>query len=111
MYRTWQATLLTCAAMALALMPRCVCDDPNLGQIPKPDIEVVDVTSGTTNASAPFVIDFGAVDIGGQLERAVRVRNIGTGQLKVTSFRLVESGLDENVCAGLHRGFGFVSQA
>ncbi|MBN2357847.1 MAG: choice-of-anchor D domain-containing protein [Deltaproteobacteria bacterium] len=111
MDRTRWVTQFASALLALALMPRCMCDDPNLSQIPKPDIEVVDVTTGTTNQAVPFIIDFGAVDIGGQLERTVRVRNAGNGQLQVSSLRLLDSDLDETVCPGLHRAFGFVSQA
>lgn len=93
---------------------RCDCDDPSLSGIPKPEIDVVDVETGTSNAAVAedqaFVIDFGAVDIGQSVERTVRISNKGTGQLHVTGFRLAESGLDPAICDGLKRGFGFASQ-
>jgi len=110
MLRLWRLAGMSGALAALALLPRCSCDDTNLGALPRPDIEVVDLETGTSNEAAPLFIDFGAVDIGGHLERTVRVRNTGNGQLRITSLRLLDSGLDETTCAGMHRGFGFVSQ-
>ncbi|MFH1807398.1 MAG: choice-of-anchor D domain-containing protein [Pseudomonadota bacterium] len=108
-------TLLWTVALAGLSFARCDCEDPNLAKIPKPEIQVIDVETGRINdqavaESGAFVVDFGAVDIGQQAIRTLRVLNSGTGQLHVTAFRLVEEGLDETLCDGLKRGFGFVAQ-